>query len=259
MRKLQILNTASLAAMLIVNTLANLIPIGGNNTGEVSALYQNLFTPAPITFAVWGVIYALMCLFILAQWGIGVGDEKGMEYVTAIGPWFIISCLINIGWIFAWHFRLVELSVVLIALLLVSLIFIEKRLNAVKPNIRAKVMIHAGFDIYYGWITVATIANICAMLKSWNWNGFGISDNIWTVIVLIVGGIIGALIVKVDRKWISGLTIIWAYIGILIRHISHDYYAGKHPTVIAGAICGICIIIVGLMLNYFFCRGKISK
>lgn len=37
-------NTVAFLVMIAVNTLANLLSLGGNTTGEVSAVYPNLFT-----------------------------------------------------------------------------------------------------------------------------------------------------------------------------------------------------------------------
>ncbi|MBX2961501.1 MAG: hypothetical protein KF687_03260 [Cyclobacteriaceae bacterium] len=50
------LNTLALIGVLTVNALANILPINGLNTGQVSALYPSLFTPAGITFSIWSVI-----------------------------------------------------------------------------------------------------------------------------------------------------------------------------------------------------------
>ena len=54
-------------AMVITNSLANIIPINGQNTGEVSDSYQNLFAPAAITFSIWGLIYLLLAIYTLYQ------------------------------------------------------------------------------------------------------------------------------------------------------------------------------------------------
>ena len=48
---------------IIVNGLANILPIGGKYTGELSDNIPNLFVPAGITFAIWGVIYVLILVF----------------------------------------------------------------------------------------------------------------------------------------------------------------------------------------------------
>ena len=55
-------------SMLIVNVLANAVPLNGLRTGEVAALYPNLFTPAGITFGIWSVIYGFLTIFLILGW-----------------------------------------------------------------------------------------------------------------------------------------------------------------------------------------------
>ena len=49
--------------MLVTNILANALPINGVGTGAVSDAYENLFAPAGVTFAIWGVIYLLLLMY----------------------------------------------------------------------------------------------------------------------------------------------------------------------------------------------------
>jgi hypothetical protein len=42
--------------MIVLNVLANALPLGGRTTGEISDAYPNLFAPAGYTFAIWGLI-----------------------------------------------------------------------------------------------------------------------------------------------------------------------------------------------------------
>ncbi|MCQ2532368.1 MAG: tryptophan-rich sensory protein [Saccharofermentans sp.] len=242
MNSLKWINTIAFLAMVGVNIAANVIPIGGVTTGGVSKAYPNLFTPAPITFAIWGVIYCFLILFVLFQIGI-VGSKSTSSMVRdEIGIAFAFSCALNIAWIFAWHMKKIELSTILIALLLLSLICITKRVDKVNSSFLSYIMVNVGFDIYFGWIIAATIANVSVMLTKMNWSGWGISDATWTVIIIIVGALIGAAVVIVENRYISGLAIIWAYIGIMIKHLSQIGYAGKYMIIVFAAAIGIVII-----------------
>jgi len=49
---LQIGNIIAVILTIIVNGLANILPIGGKNTGELSDNIPNLFVPAGITFTI---------------------------------------------------------------------------------------------------------------------------------------------------------------------------------------------------------------
>lgn len=242
MNALKWINTIALVAMLAINACANLIPIGGNTTGDVSKSYPNLFTPAPITFAIWGVIYLFMTAFIVFQWG-GLDKNGNSTYLReSIGIWFLVSSLLNIAWLIAWHNKKIEISTVLIALLLVSLIFIVNKTAVNSSTPLSKILVKLGFDIYFGWIIVATIANISVLLTKLDWNRFGLSEVFWTVTILITGAAIAATVVITSGRWASGIAIIWAYIGILIKHIGTSGYAGKYTSIIVTGALGILVI-----------------
>ena len=57
-------NVLAFILALTVNSLANIIPIGGQTTGEISDKYPTLFTPAGFTFSIWSLIYLSLFLFM---------------------------------------------------------------------------------------------------------------------------------------------------------------------------------------------------
>ena len=192
------LNLIGFLAVVIVNALAVILPINNMTTQQLSDKYPNLFVPAGITFSIWGIIYLLLLVFIIYQFIVAFrrsSDERGIfEKISIL---FFISCIFNVAWILAWHYEIVWLSLIIMVLLLISLISIYVRLGTGKPGIRnsEKIMINIPFSVYLGWITIATIANATAFLVKINWNKFGISDQLWTVIVIAVGVIITLAIV----------------------------------------------------------------
>ena len=62
-------NIVALVVVVLVNALANGLPLGGQSTGEVSAKYESLFTPAGYAFAIWGLIYLALFAFVIYQAG----------------------------------------------------------------------------------------------------------------------------------------------------------------------------------------------
>ena len=248
-KSMKIINTVAFLAMIIVNLLANIVPFGGKTTGEVSAAYPNLFTPAPITFAIWGVIYVLLAGFILYQWGIFDKGILSSGLVRHIGIWFTVTCVLNIAWILLWHSDAIGFSTLCIAGLLISLVILQKKTSIYSDGIRGYALFRAGFDIYFGWIIVASIANVSVFLTKYNWNGFGLSDSFWMSVILIAGAIIGIATVVVSRKYLSGAAVIWAYTGILIRHFSSDGFNGRYPFVIAMTLLGIIAIICSIAIT----------
>ncbi len=49
---------------LLLNGLANILPINGLSTGVISDTYENYFAPAGFTFSIWAVIYSLLAGYV---------------------------------------------------------------------------------------------------------------------------------------------------------------------------------------------------
>lgn len=213
MKIIRILNLVTLLVTLTVNALANILPINNLQTGAVSDSFAALFTPAGYVFAIWGVIYLTLTVFAVYQ---VLPSQKDNTRLNRIGIWFILANLFNGGWIFAWHYLQFPLSLLLMLGLLVSLLVIYLRLGIGitqnKPNERW--LVDMPFSIYLGWISVATIANISVVLLDLNWDGFGLTETIWTIIVLIVGTALGLLMTLKRSEVFYTLVLIWAFIGI---------------------------------------------
>ena len=109
-------------------------------------------------------------------------------------------------------------------------------------------MVNAGFDIYLGWIIAATIANISVWLVKTGWGRFGLSEVFWTVAILLIGAAIGVCVVIIGRNRLAGCAVIWAYIGILTKHVSASGHAGKYPLVIGAVIIGMVGMLTAMIL-----------
>lgn|SRR5690554_1919044 len=222
-RILQLMNISGFIAMVIVNALANSLPIAGKTTGELSAQYPNLFVPAGFTFSIWGLIYLLLAAFVVYQAkGIFSSVKERMTLLNRISWFFFLSSLLNIAWLFAWHYERILLSVIIMLLLLITLITIYLRLNigVEKRNTAEKILVQIPFSIYLGWISIATIANITAFLTWSNWNRFGLSEGFWFLVMLAISTILALVVLYRRKDFFFILVVIWAYIGIFARHIT---------------------------------------
>jgi hypothetical protein len=245
---LSILNLLGFLGTIVVNALANILPINGRTTGELSDLYPNLFVPAGLTFAIWGVIYVLLGIFVAYQLIPSVRrDAHKSQFVQRIGPLFFISSLANIGWIFAWQYRIIPLSLVFMLILLGCLLAIYLRLNVGKSEApRAeKHFVHLPFSVYLGWITIATIANVTALLVDINWNTFGLGEQFWAVAVIVVGIAIALSILFTRRDIYYCLVVDWALLGILLKRLSVTNVADQSAVVIT--IIGLVLVTGGII------------
>jgi hypothetical protein len=238
--------------MIAVNVLANALPINGRTTGAISDAYQNLFAPAGLTFAIWGVIYLLLGGHVLYQLGLfhGAGDRseaaesRRVSMLERVGVLFSLSSLVNVAWILSWHYDLIGVSTVLLATMLVLLILITRTILAADLSPRDRVFVRLPFSVYFGWITVATIANITVWLVSIGWDGFGIAESTWAVAIIAVGAAIGTTVILRDSDIAYGLVLVWAYLGIWIKHTSATGFNGAYPAVSATALVGIAAFLV---------------
>src|SRR6187431_1040762 len=95
------LKVSALMAFIIMvtcNALANIVPINGVTTGEVSDTYANLFAPIGFTFSIWGVIYTLLAIFCVIQFGKAAQQPKVSVILQVILPYFIASSVLNSLW-----------------------------------------------------------------------------------------------------------------------------------------------------------------
>lgn len=232
--------------MVIVNVLANVLPINGTTTGDVSNSYPNLFAPAAVTFSIWGVIYLLLAAHTLYQFGFFQKNisNNNHQLLRRIGTYFGITSIANMLWILSWHYHLIGLSLLLMLVILFFLIKIASLFKNKELSTKEKFFIQIPFSIYFGWITVASIANITTFFVSLNWNGWGLSDQVWMIIVLSIGAAIGILTAYKNKNVFYGLVLIWAYFGIWVKHTSLTGFNSQYPAVINTTIACLILFLI---------------
>lgn len=247
---LQIGNIFAMIVTIIVNALAVMLPLNGKTTEYLSDKYPNLFVPAGITFSIWSIIYILWIVFAIYQAkDISKKEKINMPFLEQITFLFILSCIANISWIFLWHYEFVSLSLFVMIILLLSLISIYMRLNIGKSqvSIKEKLCVHVPFSVYLGWITIATIANITAFLVSENWDGFGISELNWTIIIIIIGTILTILMLALRKDITFSLVVLWAFFGIWMKRMMQPNITTNIDVATTVSIASV-IILAGLFV-----------
>lgn len=234
---IRFINLVLFGGMILMNYLANALPLNNRTTGELSDAYPNLFVPAGITFSIWGIIYLLVAGYAIIQF-----TPQSKETAISIGWLFALSCLFNGLWIVTWHYQKLPLSLLIMAALLVTLILINLHIKDLNFG-----LIKATFGVYLGWICIATIANVTALLVNFSWGGFGISEQVWTIIMIAVGTLIVSLtLMRLSNPYI-GVAVIWAFAGIILKR-NADY-----RLIALTALIGI--VVVGVLTVRLFVRG----
>jgi len=205
--------------VIAVNALANILPINGYNTGQVSAFYPNAFVPAGFTFSIWGVIYLLLLSYTIGYTYYTLKQQqfpKAFIFIERINIYFLMTCVLNMAWILAWHYLQIELSVVIMLLFLSTLIqlFLKSNIMANGLTSTQKFILQTPFTVYLGWISVATIANITALLVAYKWNAFNIAPVYWSAAMILIAILLAVLMLKKFRSIAFALVVAWALWGI---------------------------------------------
>ncbi|KUI22166.1 hypothetical protein AU193_18020 [Mycobacterium sp. GA-1285] len=230
------------AATLVVNYLANGLPINGQTTGDVTRRFEVYFVPAGYVFSIWSVIYLGLIAYTVYL-GLALAQRRtDSGAARPIAPWYVLTAAANCCWLFAWHHNRFPLSMLLMIVLLVALIVIY-RLQASRPPTSAleRWTVHIPFRVYLGWISVATIANATITLDDAGWSGFGLSEPTWGAIMVAVAAALGLAMILRHRDMAYGLVIIWALIGIAVR--LHDTTSVLIASLAGAAVVGISLIL----------------
>ena len=237
----QILTLAAILAAIVVNTITNLAPPSGQNVGEIANTVLNgvLITPANYAFAIWGVIYlGLICLAVYQA----LPAQKQNPHLRKLDHLLVIASVAQIVWIFLFEYQLFALSVVAMLLILIPLIVLYLRLDIGIKRVsrREKWFVNIPVSIYLAWISVATIVNVASALYIGGWNGWGISDSVWTAIMVIVGGAIAATVALQRGDTAFVLVYAWAFVAIALANLN--------TLLIVGTAAGLAIFLVLLVL-----------
>lgn len=232
---LKIAAAATFVIMIAANIMATLGVFNNTTTAWVSNAYPNLFAPAAGTFAIWGVIYTFVGIFTVYQFF----TQKNPQLLDKVRTLFAVSSVANTLWIVSWSYYLIGLALVLMIILLIALGSINNTLK------NEGFFLRLPFGIYFGWITVATIANVTTFLVSIGFDGFLFSESTWTIIVLALGTIIASVTAVKNKDFPYMLAVIWGYIGILVKHVSLRYFAGQYPEIITALT--VCLIVLAVM------------
>lgn len=213
-----LINVAGLVLVLAVNALANILPINGYNTGQISALYPNYFVPAGFTFSIWGVIYLLLIGFVFCSLFAAFGkfNDAAKACIEKAGPYFLITCVLNAGWILAWHYLYLGISLAIMIAFLITLLLLYIAIRPMKNQMPLfyRLWVYHAFVVYLAWICVATIANVTAFLVGFGWQGEPLSAQTWSMIMILVALVLGTFMVGKQKQPAFGFVLAWAFWGI---------------------------------------------
>lgn len=228
--------------VIAVNAAANIVPINGLQTGELSARYPTGFTPAGWVFSIWSLIYAGLIAYSVYVARAGAAGAARAHRITT--P-YVVSCAGNAAWIFAWHYELIAASLACMLLILSCLLTAYVRLNDQPPATRAeRICVDAPFSLYLGWITTATLANLAALFFDLGIYPFGLAMDEWAILTVVAAtGVYAAAGVRM-RDAIYTAVFAWAALGIVLQTLP----ISQPVRLAAAAGCAVAVVVSAVSL-----------
>jgi hypothetical protein len=232
---------------LTMNYLANALPLNGQTSAMVSAKFPTYFTPAGFAFSIWGVIYLGLIAFTVYQ---ALPAQIDNPRLVKIRKWVMLNGLCNSVWLPLFHYEYIPASVVVMLGLLYTLVQINVILNQESSHKNSeKWFIEVPFSIYWGWICVATVANVSILLTTTTWFGFGVSAPMWSVVMIVVAAVIGSWAYLKIPNLAYILVFVWAFFAIF-KMQADTVMVAKTALIAAGAVG----LVIGLRALRVFSR-----
>lgn len=232
--------------MMLLNIIVCFVPLNGESTNfELTKSYPNLFNPASYTCLIWIVVLISMTIVALYLLAAKYKDKKSL-YPNQFYIYFILVCLTNIIWNIAWSFNYLALAV----MLSVTGVIILCKMNEILAMGESKI-ISFSFQLYFGLLLITGVSDIMALITSIGWMESYLSEEIWTVSLITLLTAISGYLVSRYHYIFTGFAVIWAYIGMLIKHIHNSEMNTGFWYIIISIIIGI-VILTGITLTKLF-------
>ena len=235
----QIITILATLLTITINGVANVLPLNGLTTGEISDRFDIYFVPAGYVFSIWGIIYLGLIIYTIYQ---ALPTQKDNQALKRIAPVYWLSSLANSIWIFLWHFEVFPLTLIAMLGLLASLLYIYLQLKNSEGS--QKWLVKLPFSVYLGWVTVATVANTSQFLFYFNWGGWGITSAVWAVIMIAVASLLGLLMIWRENDTPYLLVLVWAFIGITVSQAPTAIVTTAAWTAVAVLVVGVLITLI---------------
>lgn len=237
----------SLAGFLVVIVLNYLVASGLfpwlAPQKEVSQMYQTSITPAGYTFSIWGVIYLLLFATIV-QMIRKASHPETSKLTDEITPFLWGMYFFNVLWNIVFCAQRIEASVLMILGYWVCLFWI---CDKVRKQSRGTALPAVAFGIHLGWLTIATIVNVYAMLVKLRWSWLGLSTDLWILLAVVIAVLATSMLQTKLRNTVLPLSLIWAFIGIGVRLEVFGHLLQPVPITL---IAGILILTALTVLTY---------
>ncbi|NJM48831.1 MAG: tryptophan-rich sensory protein [Alkalinema sp. RU_4_3] len=228
------------------NYWVNLFPPQGLKIADLAnGVYSDtLFIPANYAFAIWGLIYCGLIGFGFYQLGL---SEQRHGSVLKARPWLILACLLQTLWVYTFVQQQLLVSTLLMVGLLGAIVrcYQLAEVGRRRMSRRDRLFLQHPWSLYLAWISVATIVNVSITLNEYGWDGFGLPQSLWTVVMMVVAALLGVVMVRQRRDWLYVMVVVWALLTLALRYIGIFAIASSGLLLVCALLGLLCVGYVG--------------
>lgn len=232
----QILVIVATFGVIFVNYLAGSGYINQKTPEVISDKYPTLITPSGYAFAIWSLIYFGLIVFSVYQ-----ALPKNTARFAKIRTIYIVNCAANCAWLYLWHYEQILGSLAAMLILLGTLVLINVKLLKTKSATEYW-LARVPFNVYFGWITVATILNFTVALFYLNVKTSDFAASVLASFLIIAATVLGVIIRFKLVNVAYPLVIAWALTAIAIKQ------SGQTMIVTCAAFCVIALLVSALSI-----------
>ncbi|MCS6873737.1 MAG: tryptophan-rich sensory protein [Pyrinomonadaceae bacterium] len=201
----------------------------GKTVGEISAKYSTSVTPSDYAFSIWALIYAGLIAFSLYQ-----ALPRNLERLDSIKWFYLLTCALNVLWLYAWTKERIIESFITILFLLVLLALINARLKKTE-NTSDYWLVKFPFGIYFGWVTAATVLNFAVFLVYF---GIEVKSGSTAIFLIALTTLLAVIVCWKMRNYFYPLPIAWALGAIAVAQ------SGSETLIVVSSVVGVIICLI---------------
>ncbi|WP_144794359.1 tryptophan-rich sensory protein [Microbacterium paludicola] len=244
------------ASFMLISSVA----VGGAFGGEGVADQQDgaltdqstYLAPSGPAFAIWSVIYLGLIAYTIWQ---ALPAQRHDDRQRATGWWVALSMVLNGLWLVAASFGPLWSTVLVIVLLLIVLARVIVLLG--RSSARGwveRTVVDGANGLHFGWVTIATVVNITALLTDVAPEEWGQQADLWGILVLAA-----VLVITVSSAWATGriapaLASAWGLAWVAIGRLADE--PRSTPIAVAAIIVAVILLIAAVISSVRRLRGR---
>ncbi|KNY05291.1 TspO/MBR family protein [Microbacterium sp. GCS4] len=235
--------TIAAAVFMLIAAAVGSGAFGGTSVSELQdgalSASGSYLAPAGPAFSIWSLIYIGLIAYTVWQ---ALPAQRANDRQRAAGWWIAATMVLNGLWLVTAQFLTLPLTVLMIAVLLATLARVILLLNRRPARGWAERIVVDGTNgLHFGWVTIATVANITAWLTQVAPADWADAAEVWAVVVLVAVLVIGAASALLTMRIAPSLATAWGLAWVAVGRTTGEPDSAV-TAVVAGIVAALLVV-----------------